>query len=127
MTLQGRTPLGFFELDEGLPLHGPSFAPRENSPLNPATFDRPIVTEMVVEGALAEAVIRGDPSIEGACVAAAQRLVERGAGMITSDWGCLIRHQAASGGGTGGYVEPAHYSGIAASASPCAKTRGDNG
>ncbi|WP_461551458.1 aspartate/glutamate racemase family protein [Sinorhizobium meliloti] len=62
--------------------------------LNPATFGLPIITE-IVEGALAERVIRGDPSLEGACVTAAHRLVERGANVVAGDCSFLIRHQDA--------------------------------
>ncbi|OWK19835.1 hypothetical protein AJ88_37695 [Mesorhizobium amorphae CCBAU 01583] len=94
MTLQTRTAIGILELDEGLPPDGPSRIPRQGSLLNPATFDRPIITEMV-EGASAEVVIPGNPSLEEACVRAALRLVERGAGVIVGDCGFLIRHQAA--------------------------------
>lgn len=84
--------LGVLELDEGLSECTP--APREGSLLNPATFGLPILTE-IVEGALAERVIRGDPSLEGACVTAAHKLVERGASVIVGDCGFLIRHQDA--------------------------------
>lgn len=92
--MQTRTAIGILELDEGLPPDGPSRIPRPGSLLNPATFDRPIITEMV-EGATAEVVIPGAPSLEDACVRAARRLVERGAGVIVGDCGFLIRHQAA--------------------------------
>ncbi|MER9191520.1 hypothetical protein [Mesorhizobium australicum] len=91
---QTRTAIGILELDEG---REPGYylrSPRQDSLLNPATFDRPILTEMV-EGAFAEAVIAGDPSLEEACVRAARRLVERGAGVVIGDCGFLIRHQAA--------------------------------
>jgi hypothetical protein len=94
MTSQSTAILGILELDEGLSPDNPSFAPCEGSLVNPATFDRPIITEMV-EGALPEVVIRGDASLEDACVAAARRLVERGASVIAADCGFLIRHQAA--------------------------------
>ncbi|OAP45531.1 hypothetical protein [Sinorhizobium americanum] len=88
------TVLGILELDEGLSTDDPTYVPREGSLFHPATFDRPIITEMV-DGAFAEVVIRGDASLEGACVAAAQRLVDRGAGVITADCGFMVRHQAA--------------------------------
>ncbi|MER9052360.1 hypothetical protein NKH89_35295, partial [Mesorhizobium sp. M0923] len=97
MTLQTRTAIGILELDEGQELGGCLSAPRDHSLLNPATFDRPILTE-IVEGAFAEVVIAGDPSLKEACVRAARRLVERGAGVIVGDCGFLIRHQAAVSG-----------------------------
>ncbi|WP_245491128.1 hypothetical protein [Mesorhizobium sp. M2A.F.Ca.ET.037.01.1.1] len=62
--------------------------------LNPATFDFPIIKE-TIRGAWAADVIRGNPALEPSYIAAAQRLVERGAVAITSDCGFSIRHQAA--------------------------------
>jgi hypothetical protein len=85
--------LGILELDEGLSECTP-VATHEGSLLNPETFGLPILSE-IVEGAFAERVIRGDPSLEGACVTAARRLVERGASVIAGDCGFLIRHQDA--------------------------------
>ncbi|MGY2843615.1 hypothetical protein ACVIWU_006508 [Bradyrhizobium sp. USDA 4509] len=57
-------------------------------------FDFPIILE-TVSGAWADTVIPGDPSLEPACVAAARRLVERGAVAIAEDCGFSIRHQTA--------------------------------
>lgn len=94
MPSQSRTVLGILELDEGLSPDSPAYVPREDSLFHPATFNQPIITEMV-DGAFAEVVIRGDASLEGACVAAARRLVDRGAGVITADCGFMVRHQAA--------------------------------
>ncbi|MER9451717.1 hypothetical protein [Mesorhizobium sp. M0254] len=94
MPSQSSTVLGILELDEGLSPDSPAYVPREESLFHPATFNQPIITEMVV-GAFAEVVIRGDTSLEGACVAAAQRLVDRGAEVITADCGFMVRHQAA--------------------------------
>ncbi|RFB86068.1 hypothetical protein B5K11_28825 [Rhizobium leguminosarum bv. trifolii] len=94
MSLHRRLTLGILELDEGLSPDSPTYPPREGSLLHPATFNRPVITEMV-EGALADIIIRGDSSLESACVAAAERLVARGAGMITADCGFFIRHQQA--------------------------------
>lgn len=86
--------VGELQLDEGLSaeylLQFPQIRPSLWAPMT----DRPIVTE-VVEGASPDIVIRGDPSLEGACVAAARRLVQRGAAVIFSDCGFFIRHQAA--------------------------------
>ncbi|MGE0095666.1 MAG: hypothetical protein AB7M05_18250 [Alphaproteobacteria bacterium] len=82
--------LGFLNLERG-----PSpFAPRPGALLNPATFDFPIIVE-TVEGAWADRVLPGDPSLEPACIAAAQRLVARGAVAISANCGFFIRHQAA--------------------------------
>ncbi|EJT00901.1 hypothetical protein [Rhizobium sp. CCGE 510] len=92
MSSQTNLTLGILELDEGLTADSPTFAPREGSLFHPATFNRPVVAEMV-EGALAEVIIPGDASLETACVAAAKRLVARGAGVITADCGFFIRHQ----------------------------------
>lgn len=62
--------------------------------LNPETFDFATISETVA-GAWVENVVRGDPALEPAYVAAARRLVERGAVAITSTCGFSIRHQAA--------------------------------
>ncbi|WP_245265843.1 hypothetical protein [Mesorhizobium sp. LNJC394B00] len=68
--------------------------PRPGSVFNPATFDFPIITETVPE-AWADRVIPGDPALEPAYIAAARRLVERGAVAISGDCGFTIRYQAA--------------------------------
>ncbi|AGB73634.1 MULTISPECIES: hypothetical protein [Rhizobium] len=94
MTSQSSTVLGLLELDEGVSPDSPLLSPREGSLLHPATFGGPVITEMV-EGAFAEVVIRGDASLEHACIAAAQRLVDRGANVVAADCGFLIRHQSA--------------------------------
>jgi hypothetical protein len=62
--------------------------------VNPATFDFPVISETVT-GAWAENVVRGDPALEPAYIAAARRLVERGAIAISSNCGFSIRHQPA--------------------------------
>lgn len=59
-----------------------------------ATFEFPVILE-TVPGAWVENVVRGDPALEVAYVAAAQRLVERGAIAISSNCGFSVRHQAA--------------------------------
>ncbi|ARO32648.1 hypothetical protein NXC14_PA00380 (plasmid) [Rhizobium sp. NXC14] len=94
MTSQSSTVLGLLELDEGVSPDSPLLSPREGSLLHPATFGGPVITEMV-EGAFADVVIRGDASLEHTCIAAAQRLVDRGANVIAADCGFLIRHQSA--------------------------------
>nr|WP_306664754.1 hypothetical protein [Bradyrhizobium sp. Arg816] len=62
--------------------------------LNPASFNFPVISETVA-GAWVENVVRGDPALEPAFIAAARRLVERGAVAISSTCGFSIRHQPA--------------------------------
>lgn len=82
--------LGFLNLERG-----PSPpAPRPGALLNPSTFDFPIIVETVA-GAWVDRVLPGDPSLEPACIAAAQKLVSRGAAAISANCGFFIRHQAA--------------------------------
>ncbi|MER9433191.1 hypothetical protein [Mesorhizobium sp. M0408] len=47
MPSQSDVILGILELNEGLSPDTPSFAPRDGALVNPATFDRPVITEMV--------------------------------------------------------------------------------
>lgn len=94
MTSQTQASLGILNLERGLPPGEPLRGPRPGSLMNPATHDFPVIAE-TVEGAWADIVIRGDPRLEAPCVAAAQRLVERGAIAISSNCGFFIRHQAA--------------------------------
>ncbi|MFG3594703.1 hypothetical protein [Bradyrhizobium sp. RDI18] len=61
--------------------------------LNPATFDVPVIS--TVEGASVDGVFRGDPELDAACIAAAERLGERGPVTISASCGLSIRHQAA--------------------------------
>lgn len=61
---------------------------------HPDTLGCPILRE-VVEGAWVETTVRGDPTLEPVCVEAARRLVARGAQLIASNCGFLIRHQNA--------------------------------
>jgi len=90
MASQAPRSLGFLNLERG-----PSpAAPKPGALLNPATFDFPIISETVA-GAWADKVLPGDPSLEPACIAAARRLVERGAVAISANCGFFIRHQAA--------------------------------
>ncbi|MER8371035.1 hypothetical protein [Mesorhizobium sp. M1378] len=86
--------LGILNLELGLPPGASPPAPLPGSLRNPATHGLPVILETVA-GAWAEKVIRGDPALEPACLAAARRLVARGAFAITSNCGFFIRHQAA--------------------------------
>ncbi|TWB86063.1 hypothetical protein FBZ93_1293 [Bradyrhizobium macuxiense] len=68
--------------------------PRPGSIQDPDTFDFPTISETVT-GAWPDRILPGDPTLEPACIAAARRLVERGAVAISSNCGFFIRHQAA--------------------------------
>lgn len=92
MTWRASGVLGILELDEGLPTSRKLSAAREGSLLNSQTFHGPLIAE-VVRGAFADILIRGDASLEDSCVAAARRLVKRGASVISADCGFFIRHQ----------------------------------
>ncbi|WP_193395248.1 hypothetical protein [Bradyrhizobium pachyrhizi] len=95
MTTSTQPSLGVLDLERGLP---PGVAPASQglagSMINPATYNFPIILETVA-GAWSDIVIPGDPALEPACIAAARRLVERGAVVISANCGFLIRHQAA--------------------------------
>ncbi|MER8583297.1 hypothetical protein NKG95_32225 [Mesorhizobium sp. M1423] len=54
----------------------------------------PVIAE-TVEGAWADNVIKGDPTLKPAYIAAARRLVARGAVAISANCGYSVRHQAA--------------------------------
>lgn len=86
--------LGILHLERGLPPGATLPVPAPGSMLNPATFDFPIISETVA-GAWVENVVRGDPALEPAFIAAARRLVERGAVAISSTCGFSVRHQPA--------------------------------
>lgn len=94
MASQTLRSLGILKLEIGLPPGATPPTPRPGSLLNPTTFDFPIITETVT-GAWADAVIRGDPSLEPVYIAAARALIERGAVAISSNCGFSIRHQGA--------------------------------
>ncbi|MFB6421588.1 hypothetical protein [Bradyrhizobium tunisiense] len=94
MTTQIQRSLGVLLLERGLPPGITPQTPKLGSMVNPDTFGFPVISE-TVSGAWAENVVRGDPSLEPAYVAAARRLVERGAVAISSNCGFSIRHQAA--------------------------------
>ncbi|MCP3380279.1 hypothetical protein NLM31_07740 [Bradyrhizobium sp. CCGUVB4N] len=86
--------LGILHLERGLAPGATPPPPLPGSLLNPATFNFPVITE-TVPGAWVENVVRGDPTLEPAYMAAARRLVERGAIAISSTCGFSIRYQAA--------------------------------
>lgn len=94
MTLQVQRSLGVLHLERGLQPGAPSSRPLPGSLLNPASFNFPVISETVA-GAWVENVVRGDPELEPAFIAAARRLVERGAIAISSTCGFSIRHQPA--------------------------------
>lgn len=90
MALTTSRSLGFLNLERG---PSPS-EPKLGALLNPATFDFPIISETVA-GAWADKVLPGDRTLEPACIAAAQKLVKRGAVAISANCGFFIRHQTA--------------------------------
>ncbi|MFK4492180.1 hypothetical protein [Bradyrhizobium sp. USDA 336] len=92
--VQTQRSLGVLKLEIGLPRGAAPPVPRPGSLLHPTTFDFPVIVETVA-GAWADAVIHGDPSLEPAYIAAAQRLIGRGAVAISSNCGFSIRHQGA--------------------------------
>ncbi|UCI31948.1 hypothetical protein [Mesorhizobium sp. B4-1-4] len=94
MASQSPHSLGVLLLERGLPPSTTPSLPKANSLTNPETFNFPIITE-TVPGAWVENVVRGDPALEPAYIAAARRLVERGAVAISSNCGFSVRHQAA--------------------------------
>ncbi|MGY2933056.1 hypothetical protein ACVWZ6_002658 [Bradyrhizobium sp. GM6.1] len=86
--------IGMLCLEYGIPPADFIPSTRIGAISNHATFGFPVIGE-TVEGARVENVVRGDPTLEPAYVAAAKRLVSRGAIAISSDCGFSIRHQAA--------------------------------
>lgn len=94
MTSQTPRSLGILHLERGVPPGAMPPTPAPGSMLNPATFDFPTILETVA-GAWVENVVRGDPALEPAFIAAARRLVERGAAAISSTCGFSIRCQPA--------------------------------
>lgn len=85
--------LGILNLERGLS-PGVTLPPPPGALRNPDTCGFPVILE-TVKGAWADVVIRGEPKLEAACIAAARRLVERGAVVVSSNCGFFIRHQAA--------------------------------
>lgn len=94
MEPQPQPSLGILNLERGVPPGATPPAPLPGGLMSPATYNFPVISE-TVEGAWADRVVRGDPALEPAYVAAARRLVERGAVTIGSNCGFSIRHQAA--------------------------------
>lgn len=86
--------LGVLHLERGVPSGAAPPKPAPGSMLNSATFEFPTTFETVA-GAWVENVVRGDPALEPSFIAAARRLVERGAVAISSTCGFSIRHQPA--------------------------------
>lgn len=86
--------LGVLCLERGLPPPDCTQPVPAGSIRSSATFDFPVIFETVA-GAWAENVVRGDPALEPPYIAAAKRLVERGAVAISSNCGFSIRHQRA--------------------------------
>ncbi|ANW02986.1 hypothetical protein [Bradyrhizobium icense] len=94
MTTSFSQPLGILLLDRALPPDAAPLTLPIGSMRNPATFGFPTISETVA-GAYGDDVIRGNPALELAYIAAARRLVERGAVAISSNCGFTIRYQAA--------------------------------
>ncbi|MDA9535722.1 hypothetical protein ACM41_05355 [Bradyrhizobium sp. CCBAU 21362] len=92
MVSQPRPSLGILNLERGARPDAMLPEPLPGSLMNPATYDFPVIAE-TVKGAWADKVIRGDPVLEAAYIAAASRLVKRGAVAISSNCGFSIRHQ----------------------------------
>lgn len=86
--------LGVLHLERGTPSGAAPPKPATGSMLHPATFDFPTISETVA-GAWVENVVRGDSALEPSFIAAARRLVDRGAVAISSTCGFSIRHQPA--------------------------------
>jgi hypothetical protein len=94
MTSQAPRSLGVLNLERGLPPGTPAPKPGPGSMLDPATFDFPVISE-IVPGAWWEIVMRRDPALVPAVIAAAQRLVERGAVAVSANCGFFVCYQAA--------------------------------
>lgn len=86
--------LGILDLERGFTHDVKPPASPFGSILNSDTFNFPTIRDTVA-GAWVENVVRGDPTVEPAFIAAARRLVEQGAVAISSTCGFSIRHQPA--------------------------------
>lgn len=87
-------PLGILHLERGVPPGAEPPMPSVGAMQNPDTFTFPTISE-TVEGAWVDNVVRGDPGLETAYIAAAHRLIDRGAVAISSTCGFSVRHQKA--------------------------------
>lgn len=94
MTVKTSHSLGVLRTERGLAPGSPEWMLPPGYLANPATFEFPVICE-TVEGAWVERVFRGDPALEPALIAAAKRLVERGAAAISASCGFFVRYQAA--------------------------------
>lgn len=94
MTTSDPPSLGVLRTERGLPPG--KVPPLWPAPfmLNPATFNFPVIAEYI-EGGWVDRVFRGDPELVPSYIAAARRLVERGAVVITASCGFSIRYQQA--------------------------------
>lgn len=86
--------LGVLRTERGSTPPHPPTKPVPGWMLDPTTFDFPVISE-TIEGGWVDRIFRGDPELEPAYIAAAQRLVERGAVAITASCGFSMRYQAA--------------------------------
>lgn len=94
MTSKGPPSLGVLRTERGLPPGAVSAMRPPPHMLNPDTFNFPVIAEYI-EGGWVDRVFRGEPELEHAYVAAARKLVGRGAVVITASCGFSIRYQAA--------------------------------
>ncbi|MFK4654309.1 hypothetical protein ABIF97_004243 [Bradyrhizobium japonicum] len=86
--------LGILGLERKQPPNSSPPEPKVGSLTSAGTYGFPVIVE-TVEGAWSDRVIRGDPSLEPACIAAARRLEKRGAVAISANCGFFMRHQSA--------------------------------
>ncbi|MCP3441208.1 hypothetical protein [Bradyrhizobium sp. CCGUVB14] len=94
MTSATTKSLGILRLDRFLPAGTVAADPPDGSILHASTFEFPTISEVVV-GAGVERVVKGDIGLEPAFIAAANRLVARGAVVIATTCGFAVRHQKA--------------------------------
>jgi len=90
--------LGVISLERGLSPDAAQPEPLPGSYADPNVVGTPVIIEYV-PGAWVENVVRGDTSVLPGYIAAARRLVSRGAIAITSNCGFTIRYQEAVAAG----------------------------
>lgn len=90
MSSRNPYPLGILDIERG----GTPPKSARGGIFHPDTFDFPLVIE-TVEGGWVEDIVRGNPALQPAFIAAAHKLVAQGAVAITSTCGFSIRHQEA--------------------------------